>query len=361
MIAADALQQRLDSLRQSTAFRNYQYVLERVLRMRELGELERSPVAAPSDYWQEELANFDYMFDASPLIIGKLRHHTYHITGLRVYDYRSNKDEAGAQFAHKLLELVEIGGRDLLVPESRALGGFGFDIEGELYNIDTLKFYEVLIALDKGAVLADFRGGGERRLVWEIGAGWGGFPYQFKKVCPNSTYVISDFPELFLFSAVYLMTLFPEARVGFYGEEPTDRLLSRWDEYDFIFLPNTALERFEPPRLDLTINMVSFQEMTTEQVEAYVERAFQLNCPFLYSLNRDHSAYNTQLTSVTSVIERFYWPHEILVLSVPYNKTSTKPDKAAAKAQKEARAQLKAKAKAARAYKHIVGWRRILT
>ena len=85
----------------------------------------------------------------------------------------------------------------------------------------------MLIALEKGAVLQEFRGNAERRLVWEIGAGWGGFPYQFKSLCPNVTYVISDFPELFLFSATYLMTAFPGAKVAFWGEEPLDRLLER--------------------------------------------------------------------------------------------------------------------------------------
>ena len=53
-----------------------------------------------------------------------------------------------------------------------------------------------------------------RKLVWEIGAGWGGFAYQFKTLFPDVTYVIVDLPELFLFSATYLMTLFPEAKVS---------------------------------------------------------------------------------------------------------------------------------------------------
>ena len=154
---------------------------------------------------------------------------------------------------------------DLLVPEWRPLGGFGFEIDGELFNIDTLKFFEVLIALDNSSVLQEFRGTADRRMVWEIGAGWGGFPYQFKSLCPSVTYVISDFPELFLFSATYLMTAFPDAEVGFWGQGPTDRLFARWRDLDFIFVPNTVLTELKPPRLDLTLNIVSFQEMTQAQ------------------------------------------------------------------------------------------------
>ena len=280
------------------------------------------------------------MLDASPFIIEKLRHHTSHVTGLRVHDYRTHRDKARVKLAEKLRALQRVAPPDLLVPEWRGLGGFGFEIDGQLYNIDTLKFFEVLIALHKGSVLQEFRGNADRRLVWEIGAGWGGFPYQFKTLCPNVTFVISDFPELFLFSATYLMTAFPGARVAFWGEEAAGRLFERWREYDFILLPNTALADLRPERLDLTINMVSFQEMTTAQVATYVERAHALDCPFLYSLNREKSPYNPEIESVSEIISRFYWPREISVLRVPYQKMiGDKPS--------------------ANDYKHIIGWRRV--
>jgi hypothetical protein len=154
------------------------------------------------------------------------------------------------------------------------------------------------------------------------------------------TYVISDFPELFLFSATYLMTAFPNAKVAFWGEQPVEGLFERWREYDFILLPNTALADLKPERLDLTINMVSFQEMTAAQVATYVERAHALNCPFLYSLNREKSPYNPEIESVSEIISRCYWPREISVLNVSYQKMigdrPTPTD-----------------------YKHIIGWRRV--
>jgi hypothetical protein len=333
-----SLQERIAALRAGPAFKNYTYVRDRVVDMR--AQVASAPEYGPSAYWEEELSAFEYMLDASPLVIEKLRQHTHWITGLRAYDYRSQKTRAKARFAEKLKALLGVAPPDVLVPEWSELGGFGFEIDGRLFNIDTLKFFEVLIALDKGAVLQEFRGNADRRLVWEIGAGWGGFPYQFKSLCPNVTYVISDFPELFLFSATYLMTAFPNARVAFWGEEPTDRLLDRWQDLDFIFLPNTSLAELRPERLDLTINMVSFQEMTDPQVAAYVKHAFDLKCPFLYSLNRDKSAYNPEISSVSEIISRHYWPREISVLPVPYQKmmgdTPSSID-----------------------YKHLIGWRRV--
>ncbi len=335
---ARALQERIAALRVADAFKNYEYARERVLEMRT--QVIASPEYRPSAYWEEELSTFEYMLDASPLVVDKLRHHTHWVTGIRAYEYRSQRARAKTKLAEKLAALRAVGPNELLVPEWRTLGGFGFDIDGDLFNIDTLKFFEVMIALEKGAVLQEFRGNAERRMVWEIGAGWGGFPYQFKSLCPNVTYVISDFPELFLFSATYLMTAFPGAKVAFFGEEPLDRLMARWREFDFIFLPNTSLAEMKPERLDLTVNMVSFQEMTDAQVNAYIERAFALNCPFLYSLNRDKSAYNPEIKSVSEVVSRFYWPREIPVLPVPYTKMMGEPP-------------------SVNDYKHIIGWRRV--
>jgi hypothetical protein len=335
---AAAFQQRLEALRRTGAYQNYELVRSRVLEMRTLEA--QLPHYRPSAYWEEELTNFEYMLDASPLVIDKLRHHAVHITGIRAYEYRSNRDRWRDRLTEKRRALLKYGKRDLLVPEWRAMGGFGFDIEGELYNLDTLKFFEVLIALEKGSVLEEFRRNTDRRVVWEIGAGWGGFPYQFKTLCPNVTYVITDFPELFLFSATYLMTAFPDAKVCFWGEEPFAQTLANWRNYDFIFAPNAAVSEFVPERLDLTVNMVSFQEMTEEQVTDYVSRSHALNCPFLYSLNRERSAYNHELESVSAIVSRYFWPHEIPVLPVPYTRMM---DEGASSND----------------YKHLIGWRRV--
>jgi hypothetical protein len=367
MLSTYGLREQIERLRQEPYFRAYEDVRERVLRMKELESGSRPGVEEPSEYWREELANFDYMLDASPLIIAKLRHHCYHITGLRVYDYRSNRDSARELFANKLRALVEIGGEELLIAEPSILGGFGFEIDGGLYNIDTLKFYEVLVAMRQGHILDPFAKSDERRVVWEIGAGWGGFAYQFKTLFPNVTYVISDFPELFLFSAVYLKAAFPQARLGFYGDEPLEQLLARWRELDFVFVPNWALDELQLPHLDATVNMVSFQEMTTEQVAAYVRHSAHLEAPHLYSLNRDRSPYNLELTSVPSIIEQFYVPEEISVLPVSYTKIPDKPGKHERSGLRRlydlwwGRGAPKAKAKVDKAtldYRHIVGRRR---
>jgi hypothetical protein len=347
--AAAALRSRVEALAAEPAYRHYQTAREAVLQMQSLARVDAS------GYWLEELAGFEYMLDASPLIIEKLRHHTFHVTGLKVYDYRSGKDEMRARLEEKLRMLRRVGDTSMLVPEAPDLGGFGFDIGGRLFNVDTLKFFEVLIALDRGAVLPQLREPGERRLVWEIGAGWGGFARVWKTVVPNTTYLIVDLPELFVFSGTYLQSVFPEARIRYWAGEDAEALFADWESVDFLMVPAGALDAARPPRIDLTINMVSFQEMTSEQVRGYVNHAYEIGSPFLYSLNRDRSLYNTELTSVRQILDERYRGHEIPVVDVPY---TFLPRPGVAGTGSKQLAMESMRDPASNEYRHVVGWRR---
>lgn len=317
MTFAEQLQERIERLAAKPGYRNYLATRERVLAMREQPASLASDV--PSHYWEEELEGFEYLLDASPLLIDRLLHHSYHITGTRVYDYRSEKDEQQKLFAEKYAALAEIGDPRLFVPQTRELGGYGFDIAPGLTNVDTLKFFEVLIGMDKAGFLPGPGGEEERRTVLEIGAGWGGFAHAYKTLFPNTTYAIIDLPEVMLFSGTYLQTLFPEAKCLFF-DPAAPPPGGDWSEYDFVFFPHTALENFRPDRLDLAVNMVSFQEMTDAQCRGYVEAVHALGCPRFYSLNRDRSPYNPQMTSVSDIIGESYETSPIEILDVPYTK-----------------------------------------
>ena len=284
----------------------------------------------PSAYWLEELAAIDYMIEASPLILRKLRHHAFHITGIRPYDYRSKGDTRRAHFEARLQALRALAGDGLLVPESPALGGFGYDIGGRLFNVDTLKFFEVLIGMERGGVLGGLRNR-ERPVVCEIGAGWGGFAYQFKTLFPRSTYVIVDFPELFLFSATYLATVFPDARLAFVGAGESPASVG---DADFVFVPQTLAGRDTIGSPDLLVNMVSFQEMTDAQVRRYAEMAAAAGCPLVYSFNRERSPYNTELVTVSDALAERYQLTEVPVLNTDYTSAMKKPPKAGKPAER---------------------------
>ncbi len=316
----DRLLNLIEEARQSEAFCNYLQVRDRVF---DMIEEEQTYVDRPSDYWQQELAGFEYMLDASPLIVQKLREHCYLLTGLYAFDYRGHHSHGSRVFAEKLQALRQQDKDDLLVPESPLLGGFGHVIDDVLINLDTLKFYECLIALNKAGILTPFRRNkGDRKVVMEIGAGWGGFSYQFKTLCPDVTYIIVDLPRTLLFSAVYLTTAFPYASVLIYGDRARASLLQDYQSYDFVFLPHYFMDHIGLSKLDLTINMVSFQEMTSAQVENYVRKVSEMRCPNIYSLNRDRSRYNNQLTAVSSIIARYYELEEVEILDMSYNQVS---------------------------------------
>jgi len=310
-----------EDLRASREFQAYLRARDAVLRMKG----GAASAASPSAYWSEELENIDYMVDASPLIVRKLRQHAFHITNVRPYDYRNKNDGRREFFEARLQALRSLHGDALLVPESPAMGGFGYRFGDRLFNIDTIKFYEVLIGMERGGVMSAVRGI-DRPLVCEIGSGWGGFIYQFKMLFPRTTCVLVDFPELFLFSATYLGAMFPEARLLFVGTDGAASI-DGWRDADFVFVPHSLSRLVSTLPLDLTVNMVSFQEMTDTQVRSYAAMAAAAGCPLLYSMNRERSLYNTELVSVSEALADCYTLTEVPVLDTDYTSAFKKPPK----------------------------------
>lgn len=293
----------LEEARKSREYQNYLEVREAVFRM--IDNEPKKVENIPSSYWRQELSGFEYLLDASPLVIQKLRHHAYHMTGVREYDYRAHHSRDSVRLEERLKKLHEKDNSNLLVPESPKLGGFGYLVEDKLYNADTLRFYECLLSLDKEGLLDQFRDGLGHKTIMEIGSGWGGLAYQFKKLFPEVCYIFLDFPLSLLFSATYLKTLFPDAKILMVDGSPDSfRIDPR--AYDFVLIPHYGWENLAFHRPDLLINMASFQEMTTAQVESYLRKAKEWGVPSVYSWNRDHSSNNPELTTVSSIMEKYY-------------------------------------------------------
>lgn len=318
------IENRINESRRGTAYRNYLEVRNAVFAMLDADEAASS---APSPYWKEELQGMEYLFDASPLVVETLRHHCYHLTGQREFDYRRHHVLKAGPLKRRLEILKSQDRRGLFIPEPSALGGFGFEIDGALINSDTLKFYEGLVAMENAGILADFKNGGEGKIVLEIGGGWGGFAYQFKKIFPNVHYVIVDFPATLLFSGTYLKTVFGGAKIFLSGSNSS--LAGKIDpvEYDFLFLPHYSWKTLSFRRPDILINMESFQEMTTSQVGEYLEKAREWGIPHVYSFNKDRAPYNPELTSVYTVLESQYRVREVFVRSLEYRAAAIKKAK----------------------------------
>lgn len=316
------------------AFETYLDVRDRVRRWRDAG----GAMTSLSDSERQMVAALAHLWNASPETVATLRRWCEPITGVRAADYDCASSDLTARLKREAGFLRRQLGRELFVQEASALGGFGYSSRGERYNEDTVRFFKAMAALHDGGVLPEYRGTTRRRLVWEIGGGWGGFAHQFKTLCPNVTYVISGIPDLILVSAVYLSAVFPHARCRFYNDASPEVLWRGWEETDFIFAPESALPALRPPQLDLTLDVMALQTMAANRVSFHVQRAFDFGSRYLCSQMPAASSAG-ETAYVWRSIDRLYWTHPVppRLDGAPFD-SALLPDGD---------------------YAHLVGWRRI--
>ena len=317
------------------AYDDYRDVRRRVQDWRGAGDAATMELTDAERRMVEGLAP---LWDASPETIARLRHWCEPITGIRAADYAHASSDLTRWLKREVAFLRRQFGRDLFVQESAALGGFGCGLRGDRYNEDTLKFFKAIAALHDGGVLQECRGTIPRRLVWEIGGGWGGFAHQFKTLCPNTTYMITGIPDALLVSAVYLRAVSSTSRCRFYDSSSPDALFRDWEGVDFIFVPENALGRLRPPRVDLTVDIMALRNMAAPRVWSHVQHAFEFGARYFYSILPAVRA-SLDGPSVWGTIERRYWTHP-----VPPRVDGDKFDSGIVRDGD---------------YAHLVGWRRI--
>ena len=103
-----------------------------------------------------------------------------------------------------------------------------------------------------------------------------------------------------------------------YGEGAAESLFDDFNRTDFLFLPAHAFARLPIPVADLAVNLASFQEMTNTHATEYVNKLADSGCRQVYSLNRDRSRHNDELSTVTELLETRYRVERIEVVDVPY-------------------------------------------
>jgi hypothetical protein len=319
------------------AYEHYVQVRERTRRMCQSSngatatwtEAERRTVTALAPLW-----------DATPETIASLRRWCEPISDVRATDYDSERSDLRLRLKRDVSFLRRQIGRELFVQEPLALGGFGYDLRGERCNEDTVKFFKAIGALHDGGVLGACRRATQRRVVWEIGGGWGGFAYQFKTICPNITYLITGIPDVLLVSAVYLSSIFPGARCRFVDGSSMNDVWHGWEDVDFIFAPEAALATLQPPRIDLTLDIMALRNMCESRVRSHVQRAFDLGSRYFYSLLPGTCAVD-EAPKVWEPIDRLYWTHPV----------PARTDAASEDQESDVAPEVE--------YAHLVGWRRI--
>jgi hypothetical protein len=264
-------------------------------------------IGQPSDEEQAVAQTLAYLWDAPPDSVASLRRACEPLGGARAADYDSRETELFPRLKREVFFLRKHFGPDLFVEEPRTLGGFGYVEQTLLFNEDTAKHFTALIALQDAAILQAFREPGSRRVVWEIGGGWGGFAYQFTRVCRDITYVISGSPEQLLISAVYLAAAVPGARRRLVTGAASDTVDG--DDADFVFVPGHLLSSWRPSRLDLTIDLMALRAMAGPRAAAHLEQSFQLGSRYLFTMRPGVASPADEC--VERALERWYWPHPV--------------------------------------------------
>ncbi len=313
---------------------------ERYRRVREWATRIRDGVTSRALTTEEQgvVSALTHLWDAPPDTIARLRRFCDPISGIRASDYDAPTDELNSRIRRGISTLRRWAGPELLVPEPPALGGFGCEIRGELFNEETLAFFHALVALQDGAVLQAASTGRARHLVWEMGGGWGGFGYQFKTLHPDVTYVVSGLPDTLLVAATYLTSVMQNASCRFLDRDSTKDPWEGWERVDFIFVPDDMLDALRPPRVDLVLDVMSLGRMDPAEVRRQVRWAFECRARYVYSLRSRLRSWD-ESAGVWQAISELYWPHPV-------------PPRAGSEAEA-------VEAMTSGDYAHLMGWRRV--
>lgn len=326
----------------ATAFGAYEWIRRRLVTV--VGE----------EALEDGLSTAGYLREASPLVIEHLRHHSHHLGGDGPGAYASAA--AGEEVLRRVDGLREVATRDLLAPEPPILGAFGAETQGGFHNRDTLTFAEALVGLEHGGVLGHVRTGTERRVVLELGGGFGGFARALGALCPNLTYVIVDRPARFLLSAPYLMTAFPGSRVHVHDPAAAEETRERMGDADYVLVSEDHLAGAELGPVDLTVAMGSLEGLGPDRIRAVVERAWELESAFFYALVRTGAgADGDALERVRGAVERRFWLQETPVVDRRFRRMLDDLDRPKRKVGRPDRAP-----REGLEHDHLLGWRRLL-
>lgn len=122
----------------------------------------------------------------------------------------------------------------------------------------------------------------------EIGTGYGGMAHHIKNsVNKPSTYILVDIPEMLFWSGTYLTYNNPDAKIYIFdAENPRPLSQQELEQYDFVLVPNYYTKEFlEPLDIQLAVNLLSFQEMTDEQIRYYAKSISDSLTGWLYTEN----------------------------------------------------------------------------
>ncbi|MCP4267839.1 MAG: putative sugar O-methyltransferase [Candidatus Brocadiaceae bacterium] len=274
-------------------------------------------VDMPSSDWSEPMAVFNYLINLSDENFKQIRYHTGWTTGDDISKYWKQYPPFNPE---KMANLFGYTFYTEDIPEKYHIGEppipsiplpIGVEYKEKVINRDLCRYQSVISNLYSMGITEELSKK-EKSVIVEIGAGYGGLAHHLKNILGGkSTYVILDLPEMLLFIGGYLIVNNPTKKIYVYNEESFDSqfLQSEIYNYDFVLLPNYVLEElYKIKSVDLMLNMESFQEMTSKQVDKYLEFGQSKISGYIYSENVDKHPYNKNMhphTVTTLLRNRF--------------------------------------------------------
>lgn len=131
----------------------------------------------------------------------------------------------------------------------------------------------------------------QKKVVVELGGGYGGMGYFLNKINDDLTYVDVDLPENMALTAYYLMNCFPDKKTLLYGEEEFNE--QSFDKYDIIIMPNFEISKLPTQKANLVFNSYSLAEMSSETINTYIPELKRASNQYFFHVN--HSVVSHSL------------------------------------------------------------------
>jgi len=148
----------------------------------------------------------------------------------------------------------------------------------------------------------------KRKIVVDIGAGFGGTNRILNYYQPNTTQILIDLPETLVLTAYYIKHNFPNKKIALFEDiqnrlkndklkndklknDKQENLHEILEEYDFVIVPPVILDHLQDESVDLVINVASLGFMSQEYLDYYlkaIQRTLKKEAYF-YSLNSTHN------------------------------------------------------------------------
>ena len=132
-----------------------------------------------------------------------------------------------------------------------------------------------------------------RKVVVDIGSGYGGLDRLLSYYVPNSCFILVDLPETLLLTSYYMEYNFPHKKIALLSDiaDRLDDFDSLVLEYDFIIVPPSVVEKIPSASVDLAMNSASLGFMQHDYVKYYLEHIYRMLRPrgHFYSLNKEYS------------------------------------------------------------------------